>query len=215
MTKSYAGNATSPAIVGDKVILYRGNLVDHYLLCVDSLTGKEIWKVNQEEPFALELACTSCPIIYQNKLIVHTARSVQAFDINSGNQIWVVKCATTATSTPVIEDGKVIVAAWNKMGEPALRPKFPSFEQLLEKDDDSDKLVSRDEFPKIWIFHRPEGVEAPQNGAPISFRSADKDKNGEIDEKEWNGLLKGLEEFRARYKTPRNAFNSNRQQRIS
>ena len=39
LTKSYAGNATSPAILGDRVILYRGNYVDHFLLAFDKVTG--------------------------------------------------------------------------------------------------------------------------------------------------------------------------------
>ncbi len=202
LTKSYAGNATSPTIVGNKVILYRGNLVDHFLLAVDKNTGKEIWKVPQDEPFALELACTSCPIVKDNKLIVHTARSVQAFDIESGKQIWVTKCATTATSTPVLVGDEVIVAAWNKMGEPALRPEFPDFDALIAKHDkDADKLISKDELPHMMIFHRPDGSEAPQNGAPLRFRSADRDKNGEIAREEWEQQLAGIAKFREGYKT--------------
>lgn len=200
--KSYAGNATSPAIVGNKVILYRGNHVDHFVLALNKNTGKEIWRVPQEEPFNSELACTACPIVSGNKLILHTARSVQAIDIESGKQIWVAKCATTATSTPVLSGKEVIVAAWNKMGEPALRPKFPSFESLVkEHDKNSNKTIGRDEFPKIWIFHRPEGIEAPQNGAPIGFRFADENRDGEITEMEWKSVLSKLEEFRARYQT--------------
>lgn len=30
---------------------------------------------------------------------------------------------------------EVIVAAWNKMGEPALRPEFPDFSQLMARHD--------------------------------------------------------------------------------
>ena len=83
---------------------------------MDKVTGKEIWKVEQEEPFHLELACTSCPIISGNKLILHTARSVQALDIETGKSIWVAKCATTATSTPVIAGDQVIVASLEQNG---------------------------------------------------------------------------------------------------
>ena len=202
LTKSYAGNATSPAIFGDQVILYRGNHVDHFVLAVNKHSGKQLWRVDQEEPFASELACTSCPIISGEKLILHTARSVQALDLKTGKQIWVVKCATTATSSPIIANNEVIVAAWNKMGEPALRPTFPSFDELLEKhDQDDDKLVSRDEFPRMMIFYRPEGAEAPQNGAALPFRSADKNKDKEIDADEWKTQLAELAAFRARYKT--------------
>ncbi len=49
LTKTYGGNATSPAIIGDRVILYRGNYVDHFLLALDKKTGKELCKVPQRE----------------------------------------------------------------------------------------------------------------------------------------------------------------------
>ena len=62
-------------IAGDRVILYRGNYVDHFLLAVDKETGKELWKVPQHEPISGEMACTACPIIAGDKLIVHSARS--------------------------------------------------------------------------------------------------------------------------------------------
>lgn len=202
LTKSYAGNATSPAIIGDRVILYRGNYVDHFLLAVDKRTGKELWRVPQAEHFTGEMACTACPIVVGNKLIVHTARSVQAFDIENGKRLWVAKCATTATSTPVVAGDEVLVAAWNKMGEPALRPKFPAFDELLEKhDDDSDGSISRNELPKLWIFHRPEGAEAPQNGATVRFEHIDRDKDREVSAKEWTEYTRRLNEFRKGYET--------------
>ncbi len=202
MTRSYAGNATSPMIAGDRVILYRGNHVDHFLLAVDKETGKELWKVAQEEPFTSEMACTACPIIAGNRLIAHTARSVQAFELSSGKQIWEVKCATTATSTPVLAGTEVVVAAWNKMGEPVLRPTFPSFEQLVTKNDkDGNKRISRDELPRLWIFHRPEGAEAPQNGATIRFERVDRNRDRQIDGGEWARQLQDLEKFRAGYGT--------------
>ena len=200
LTKSYAGNATSPAIVGDKVILYRGNYVDHFLIAVDKTSGKELWKVPQKEPFSGELACTACPIVAGNKLIVHSARALQALDLSSGRQIWVAKCATTATSTPVLAGEEVIVAAWNKMGEPALRPPFPDFAQLLvDRDKDGDQRISPDEFPELWIFHRPEGAEAPQNGATVRFRSVDKNNNFQIEREEWALRVQDLKAFRGSY----------------
>ena len=202
LTKSYAGNATSPAIVGDRVILYRGYYVDHFLLAVDKTTGRELWKVPQEEPFSAELACTACPIVADGKLIVHSARSVQAFEISTGKRIWVAKCATTATSTPVIAGNEVIVAAWNKMGEPALRPSFPKFEELItEHDQDKDGLISRNELPRLWIFHRPEGMEAQQNGATVRFEWADRNQDREITAAEWTAQVRDMEKYRAKYQT--------------
>ena len=133
VTKSFAGNATSPALFDDQVVLYRGNRVDHFLMAVDKHTGDVVWNVPMDEPFADELACTACPIRYGEQLILHAARSVQSFDLATGTRLWQVKAATTATSTPVISDEEVIVAAWNKMGEPMLRPSFPTYKELLQE----------------------------------------------------------------------------------
>jgi outer membrane protein assembly factor BamB len=90
LTKSYSGNATSPAIFGNLVILYRGNYVDHFLLAVNKKTGEEVWRVKQDEPFTGEMACTACPIVVDGKLIVHTARAVQAFQLTTGKPLWKV-----------------------------------------------------------------------------------------------------------------------------
>lgn len=202
VAKSYAGNATSPAIYGDRVILYRGNHVDHFLTAVDKRSGEVLWKVDQDEPFVSELACTACPIVVGDRLIVHSARAVQAVELATGRSLWTAKCATTATSTPVLAENEVLVAAWNKMGEPALRPSFPSFAELLsDQDADGDGRISRDEFPRLMIFHRPDGAEAPQNGASLGFRHADSGGDGLLDAEEWDGILRWLEEFRAGYET--------------
>ena len=202
LAKSFAGNATSPAIVGDRVILYRGTYVDHFLLAVDKQSGKELWRVPQDEAFTGEMACTACPIVAGDRLIVHTARSIQAFDIATGRRVWVAKCNTTATSTPVVAGDEVLVAAWNKMGEPSLRPPFPSFEKLLaDHDKNQDGQIARDELPTLWIFHRPDGAEAPMNGGTVGFKFADRDKNRGITAEEWSTTVDQLERFRSGYDT--------------
>ncbi len=202
LAKSFAGNATSPAIVGDRVILYRGTYVDHFLLAVDKHSGKELWRVPQAEQFTGEMACTACPIVADDRLIVHTARSLQAFDVSTGQRVWVAKCATTATSTPVLAGDEVIVVAWNKMGEPSLRPPFPTFERLAaEHDKDDDNRINRNEFPVQWIFHRPDGAEAPMNGGTVPFGLADKNRDRGISADEWAATVRELERFRAGYDT--------------
>ena len=202
LTKSFAGNATSPAIYDNRVVLYRANHVDHFLIAFDKYTGEEIWKINQGEKFVDEMACTACPILFERTIIAHTARSVQGYDLSTGARIWITKCATTATSTPVIAGSKVIVAAWNKMGEPILRPQIPSFGELVKQHDkDNTGTISKNEFPRLWIFHRPLGSEAPLNGATIRFDRTDSDGDNQITEIEWLKYLEVIEKFRSRYRT--------------
>lgn len=202
LAMSYGGNATSPMIVENRVILYRATYGDHYLLCLDKRSGEQQWRVDQEEKFTPEMACTACPIVAGDRLICHSARSVQAFEIATGKRAWIAKCATTATSTPILAGNEVIVASWNKLGEPDLRPPFPSWQELLKQhDQDGDESISRDEFPKLWIFHRPEGMEAAQNGAPVSWKYANKNGDQKLDREEWQRTIAELDKFRAGYET--------------
>ena len=114
------GVSASPLAWKDTVIFVCGGS-EGLLRAVDKVTGKQIWKVRQEEPFASELACTACPIVADGKLIVHGARSVQALDLSNGKQIWVAKCATTATSTPILAGKEVIVFETNRDSSGALQ----------------------------------------------------------------------------------------------
>lgn len=200
ITKSFGGNATSPIIVGDRVILYRGNYVDHFLAAYDTNSGDELWNVPQHEEINGEMACTACPIVVNDSVIVHTARAVQCYRVGDGSLRWITNVSTTATSTPIIVGDQVYIAAWNKLGEPSLRPEFPSFETLLsENDKDDDGTISRDELPRVWVFHRPDGTEAPMNGMPVRFKWTDTDRDGEITAYEWSEQLTKLDRFRAGY----------------
>jgi outer membrane protein assembly factor BamB len=200
LAKSYGGNATSPIIVGDRVILYRGTYVDHFLLAVDKQTGKQIWKTPQAARFTTSMACTATPIVINDKLILHSVNAVQAFEISSGKLIWQSHSSTTATSTPVLADKEVIVATWNQTGEAALVPEYPPYTKLIEENDqDGDKLLSRKELPRMMIFHRSEGTEAPANGMPLRFAWVDRDNNGRINAHEWADWQSKSAKRRAQY----------------
>ena len=202
LTKSFSGSATSPIIVGDQVILYRGNYTDHFLVAVDKYDGSESWKVLQDEEITGEMACTAVPIVVDGKLIVHSARSIQAIDPADGSQIWEMKAATTATSTPIVAGKEIVVAAWNKLGESALRPKLPDFKELLASyDTNQDQRIEKSEFPKLWIFHRPDGAEAPMNGATVRFDRVDRNRDRRIGRDEWADQISSIEKWRAGYQT--------------
>ena len=190
LARSFSGNATSPIIVGDKVILYRGNYVDHFLMAVDKRSGKDIWKVKQPERFSPDMAGTSTPIVAGDKLIVHSARAVQAVDIETGKQIWKMRCSTTATSTPVVAGDEVIVATWHQTGETSQIPALSTFEKLLEdRDRNKDGVIDGKEFPRLMIFHRSEGTDAPKNGFPLRMGMVDRNEDGQVDKEETERLI--------------------------
>ena len=198
LATSFGGNAASPVIADGRVLLYRGTYTDHLLAARDAATGEELWSVPLEEKVTGETACTACPVVSGGTVVAHTAWGVQGFDLTTGRRRWVAKAATTATSTPVLAGDEVLVAAWNKLGEPALRPEMPTFDSLLaDHDADTDGLIAPAELPTLWLFHRPDGAEAPMNGGTVRFRWADKDGNGAIDADEWSRQLQDVAKFRA------------------
>ena len=189
--KSYSGNGTSPIIAGDKVILYRGDYENHFLWALDLESGEERWKVSLPEKITTDMACTSTPIHVGENLIIHSARAVQAFQLETGKLVWQLNCKTTGTSTPITIGHEVIIATWNQTGESGQTPELPEFLKLLEDHDlNEDGVISNNEFPRMMIFHRSEGTEAPQNGRPLRFRSVDTNQSGRINTREWESYLK-------------------------
>ena len=200
LAKSYGGNAISPIIVGDRVILYRGNHTDHFLVSLDRRTGQEQWKVELPERFTRSMACTGIPVVHGELLLLHSVNSVQAFKLEDGERVWRAPAATTATSTPVLAGNELIVATWNQTGEPALTPVPPSFEDLIKThDEDNDQQLTKQELPRLMVFHRSEGTDAPANGMPLFFGWVDQDKDGKIVQDEWNEYLRKAEASRAEF----------------
>jgi outer membrane protein assembly factor BamB len=201
LAQSYGGAATSPIIVGDRVILYRATYADHYLLALDKKTGKQIWKTQQAARFTPNVACTATPIVAGDQLILHSVHAIQGFAVSDGKLLWQANLSATATSTPVLAGKEVIVATWTQTGEPALVPKYPPYEELLKANDkNGDKLIGRGEMPRLMIFHRPEGTEAPANGAPLRFERVDRNRNGKINAVEWAAWRAKSGKRRAGYK---------------
>ena len=200
LARSFSGNATSPIIVGDKVTLYRGNYVDYFLMAVDKRSGKDVWKVKQPECFSPDMASTSTPIVAGDKLIVHPARAVQAVDIETGKQIWKMGCSTAAMSTPVVAGDEVIVATWHQTGETSQIPVLSTFEKLLEDRDRNEYgVIAGKEFPRLMIFHRSEGTDAPMNGFPLRMSMVDRNKDRQVDKEEWSKAKAASDARRASY----------------
>lgn len=188
------GSGTSPVIAGDLVLLNREEQRESYLLAVNKETGKPVWKYEYTFPPGMFFEGYATPVIWRDQAIVHTHGGVRAVDLRSGDLVWQVDTVSTGCSTPVIGEGHVFVATWNNLGEPSLRPKYPTFAELLEHDDDGNGNVSFAEFPgNVYLFHRPESSDT--GGAlPMRFVLGmfDGDRNNDITKNEWEGGLKRM-----------------------
>ncbi len=199
VARTYAGNAISPIIVEDKVILYRGTYLDHYLLAVSVTTGEVIWKQEFSSKFRTAASCTGAPVVWRDQLVIHHLDGIRAHLLADGKPVWWVNANTTATSTPALGDGHVYVATWHQTGEPALLPKHPDYDVLLkENDKNGDGQLTKEEWPRgLQFFNRPEGTDAPSSSMPIRFAWLDKNKNGHVEQDEWEKTLQSSEEKRS------------------
>ena len=190
LAKSYSGDASSPIIWNDRVIFYRANNVDNFLIAIDKTTGEPIWKKEFRTRFNPSLSCAATPVVADDLVIIHCIGGLQAHRLDDGKKVWNARLATTATSTPIVANGHVFVATWLQQGEPDLLPEYPKFAKLLEENDkDNDGAISKSEFPKMSIFHRPEGAEAPQSRFPLGFGMVDQSRDGSISSLEWTTFL--------------------------
>jgi outer membrane protein assembly factor BamB len=193
------GSGTSPVVVGDLVLLNREERQESYLLAVDCRTGETVWKHEHVFQPGILSDGYSTPIAWNNQVIVHTHAGVRAFDIANGALLWQVNARTTGCSTPVLGGDYVYVATWNNLGEPDLRPKYPTFEELVKEHDvNGNGVISFDEFPRdLVLFDRPEGHDEPNVALPIRaiLGMFDDNKDQELTATEWSGALARVSNF--------------------
>ena len=186
------GTGTSPVLCEDLVLLNREERQESFLLAVNRTTGETVWKHNHVFPPGMFFEGYATPVIWNDQAILHTHAGVRSIGLDNGDLIWQVDTDSTGCSTPVIGEDHVFVATWTNLGEPILRPKYPTFDELLEQDSDKNGTISFDEFPRsVMLFHRPESSD---KGGALPFRFVlgmfDSDRNKEITKTEWDDGLK-------------------------
>ena len=114
------GNASSPIIYGNKVIVQCDTSKESFVAAVDVKTGKTIWKTVHEE-----LPSWSTPTIYPGKdrvmLVTNAPNFIRGFDPETGDEIWRLGGSSKITApTPVFADGLIVVVSGR-------RPEAPIF----------------------------------------------------------------------------------------
>lgn len=170
------GMGASPIVADNKVILVCDQNTDSFIIAVDKISGKMIWK--KERPEAT--SGHSTPIVYapeegETQILTPGSFLLIAYSANTGKRLWWIGgLAFEMKSTPVIHDGVVFINGFaSALNQPENQVKIPSFEQALTKfDADKNGRFSKEELP----------TESPYD----FFDFMDLAKDGQLDRKDWN-----------------------------
>jgi outer membrane protein assembly factor BamB len=111
-TKMGFGEGASPALFGDKVVVYWDDESDHdFIAALDKQTGKELWRTPRDEATGWS---TPLVVDYQGKpqVVVNATGKVRSYDLATGKEIW--SCAgqtANAIPSPVASGDTVYVTS--------------------------------------------------------------------------------------------------------
>ena len=174
------GAASSPILVGDRIILCQDHDLDSFLLCLDKRTGDVIWKTDRSE--FLRNSCT--PILWNNEgrlqIVVAATLRVVGYDFDTGKEAWTVRgISRTVVSSPTVgADGNLYLAGWAAGGDEAERIRVEPFDDVAAlKDADKNGSLEEAELGEGPVYQR--------------FSQADRNKDGHLTREEYE-LFRGL-----------------------
>ena len=168
------GAASSPILVGERLILCQDHDLDSFLLCVDRRTGEPIWKTDRSE--FLRNSCT--PVLWNNEgrlqIVVAATLRVVGYDLETGKEAWTVRgISRTVVSSPTVGlDGNLYLAGWAAGGDEAERIRVEPFDDVvLLKDKDQNGTIEEAELSEGPVYQR--------------YSQADRNKDGHLTRTEY------------------------------
>jgi outer membrane protein assembly factor BamB len=103
------GTGSSPALYEGRLYIVNDNEKQSYITALDKLTGREIWRVNRDEP-----TTWSTPYIWRNdqrtEIVTVGTKKVRSYDLN-GKLLWEISgMSLLAIPSPFSYDGLLYVA---------------------------------------------------------------------------------------------------------
>jgi outer membrane protein assembly factor BamB len=187
MPKTHHGSGASPILVGDLLIVNHDAMSGGYLLALNRVTGKEVWK---QAYSGGRVESYSTPMAWHDQLILHRAGVIEAYRTSDGTRVWSMAEGTSGASTPVASDDVVYVSSWNNLGEDDLRPPLPDYAAMVKQyDSNGDGKISEAEFPEKLMFTARPGLESiPNSQNYVAFRTVDRNRDGVMQEAEWEAF---------------------------
>jgi outer membrane protein assembly factor BamB len=190
------GSASSPILVGDRLIVQRdGGSTNSHLLALDPATGKTLW--DAARPLARDSHST--PMVWHHdgvaELMVQGKGRLTAYDPVTGTSAWWVSgWGFIAMTTPVAGDG-LLFAGSSGIGDPSEPdPPVLNWAKLVaEYDANKDGALSLEEIPASlgWQIRPEIPKETPGNYLPIRDLMrwfVDTNKDGLATKAEWDAM---------------------------
>ncbi len=190
MPKTHHGSGASPVVSGGLLILNHDAMQGGYLLAVERLTGKEVWRAPYPE-IRGRVESYSTPIVWHDQLILHRAGIIEGYALSTGERRWTLPENTSGASTPTASADTLFIGTWNVLGEDDQRTTLPDYAGLLKLyDKNGDGAINEGELPDeaLRFTARPELEAIPRSQNFVSFKSVDRNKDGIVDSAEWDAF---------------------------
>jgi outer membrane protein assembly factor BamB len=203
VSKAPFGSGTSPLLAGDLLVVTRDYPPEPYMLAVNRTDGTVAWKTDLLERAGHGPKTShATPVLWRGQIVVHRSGEISAYNLESGRRSWWVETASSGSSTPSPGGKALYVTAFAMLSDPANAPEIPAFPVILSTYDvNGDGKLSEEELPdnELWIARRagmPDSVPGAHFTLRRIFWMVDGDKDGFIDEANFQAMLAILEERR-------------------
>ncbi len=106
-TRNSWGEANTPAVHGDTVIVNWDHEGQSFIVALDKTTGETRWKKERDE-----ITSWSTPLIVEHggktQVIVNASKRVRSYDLATGEELWACGGQTFGIPTPIVYDGLAI-----------------------------------------------------------------------------------------------------------
>jgi outer membrane protein assembly factor BamB len=183
------GAASSPIIVGDRVLLCQDHDENSFLLALEKRTGKIIWKTDRSE----FLRGFATPVIWDvaggKQVVVAGTLRVASYDLEHGKEMWTAwGLARTICATPVVgDDGRLYVSGWAAGGDPGVPIAVEPFDDVIKRlDKNGNATLERSELTDHPFGERFTQVDTNGDG---SITRAEYERFRELFQKGKNAVL--------------------------
>ena len=175
--KNGFGAASSPIIVGDRVVLNQDHDIDSFVMALDKESGKTLWKTERPEfprgfstPVGLE-------VNGKKQIVVSGTLRIAAYDLDTGAEVWTVRgLSRIVNTTPIVGDGGVVFSAtWSPGADPGEREKLKPFSEVAGE-------LDRNRNGRLELEELPEG------SLKARFNQFDRDKDDQLTQAEYDGM---------------------------